>query len=332
MKARWWTTPAKWRRSPASGSAASAASGSPSASSTAASSTCRSWAAPMGSSAAAGGDAVPSTIPRASRASSTMPRNGMPILRVLQHRAPLRVRRADRPCWPAGGVARPCWRLFGLGGYARVDCRVDAEAGPGCSRSMSIPACRPMPASPPPPPARGLDHGGGSAAHHRGVAGPDRRADERQAGAGRRPCRRPCPLRTETEEDARSRPRRPSGRKPVLATSRRGDRAAVRNLTASTGFFSADEVAVAVELVEARLARGWPAATLPVRRRRGRSRRLCLLRPIALTRSSYDLYWIAVRSDGATDGPGPPADRRRGQGARARRHRPLCGDLVAAAI
>lgn len=38
---------------------------------------------------------------------------------------------ADRPLL-AGleDVARSCWRLFGLGGYARVDCRVDAAGRP----------------------------------------------------------------------------------------------------------------------------------------------------------------------------------------------------------
>ncbi|MGH6962593.1 MAG: GNAT family N-acetyltransferase [Dongiaceae bacterium] len=74
------------------------------------------------------------------------------------------------------------------------------------------------------------------------------------------------------------------------------DRAAVRDLTSSTGFFSDDEVAVAVELVEARLAQG-PASGYHFLFADGDDDLdgyVCY-GPIALTKSSFDLYWIAVR-------------------------------------
>jgi len=74
------------------------------------------------------------------------------------------------------------------------------------------------------------------------------------------------------------------------------DRLAVRDLTAATGFFSADESAVAAELVEARLAQG-PASGyrfIFAEGDRGLEGYVCF-GPIPLTRSSYDLYWIAVR-------------------------------------
>jgi GNAT superfamily N-acetyltransferase len=74
------------------------------------------------------------------------------------------------------------------------------------------------------------------------------------------------------------------------------DGAAVRELTAATGFFSDEEVAVAVELVEARLAQG-PASGYRFLFADGDGRLdgyVCY-GPIALTRSSFDLYWIAVR-------------------------------------
>jgi len=35
-------------------------------------------------------------------------------------------------------IARRCWHLFGLRGYARVDFRVDESNQPWCSRSMPI--------------------------------------------------------------------------------------------------------------------------------------------------------------------------------------------------
>jgi ribosomal protein S18 acetylase RimI-like enzyme len=85
------------------------------------------------------------------------------------------------------------------------------------------------------------------------------------------------------------------------------DRRAVRELTASTGFFSDEEIAVAVELVEARLAQGIASGYRFVfAERAGALDGYVCFGPIALTRSSYDLYWIAVR----------PAAQRTGLGRR----------------
>jgi D-alanine-D-alanine ligase len=74
------------------------------------------------------------------------------------------------------------------------------------------------------------------------------------------------------------------------------DGAAVRALTAATGFFSDEEVAVAVELVDARLAQGLASGYrfLFADGDDGLDGYVCY-GPIALTRSSFDLYWIAVR-------------------------------------
>jgi GNAT superfamily N-acetyltransferase len=84
-----------------------------------------------------------------------------------------------------------------------------------------------------------------------------------------------------------------------------GDRAAVRALTAATGFFSHDEIAVAVELVEARLAQGLASGYrfLFADGDEGLDGYVCY-GPIALTRSSFDLYWIAVRPDAQRTGLG----------------------------
>lgn len=77
---------------------------------------------------------------------------------------------------------------------------------------------------------------------------------------------------------------------------RPGDARAIRRIVASTGFFHDFEIDVAVELLEERLARGLaseyhflfhdgPDAD-PIA--------YACLGPIACTRGSYDLYWIAV--------------------------------------
>lgn len=84
-----------------------------------------------------------------------------------------------------------------------------------------------------------------------------------------------------------------------------GDRAAVRELTAATGFFSDEEVAVAVELVEARLAQGLASGYRFLFAERGeRLDGYVCYGPIALTRSSFDLYWIAVRPGAQRTGLG----------------------------
>ena len=69
----------------------------------------------------------------------------------------------------------------------------------------------------------------------------------------------------------------------------------VQDIVASTGFFSQEEVAVAVELVEERLANG-PASGyhFVFAERDGRVLGYTCYGPIALTAASYDLFWIAV--------------------------------------
>jgi ribosomal protein S18 acetylase RimI-like enzyme len=75
-----------------------------------------------------------------------------------------------------------------------------------------------------------------------------------------------------------------------------GDGASVRELASSTRLFSAEEVAVAVELVEARLAYGLASGYRFVfAEGGGRLAGYVCFGPIPLTRSCFDLYWIAVR-------------------------------------
>lgn len=73
------------------------------------------------------------------------------------------------------------------------------------------------------------------------------------------------------------------------------DAGVVRQIVASTGFFRPDEIDVAVELVEERLARG-PASGyhFVFADSGGEPIGYACYGPIACTVASYDLYWIAV--------------------------------------
>jgi len=86
----------------------------------------------------------------------------------------------------------------------------------------------------------------------------------------------------------------------------RADIAAVRALVASTGFFRPDEIAVAIELVEDRLAKGEEASGyhfLFADRDAGLGGYACF-GPIPCTLTSWDLYWIAVAPDAQGHGLG----------------------------
>lgn len=73
------------------------------------------------------------------------------------------------------------------------------------------------------------------------------------------------------------------------------DREHVRRIVESTGFFRADEVDVAVELVDERLAKGPASGYEFVFADRGEHAvGYACFGPIACTIGSYDLYWIAV--------------------------------------
>ncbi len=76
------------------------------------------------------------------------------------------------------------------------------------------------------------------------------------------------------------------------------DAARVRRIAASSGFFRADEIEVAVELVQERLAKGLASgyhflfADLE-----GETVGYTCYGPIACTMHSYDLFWIAVHEN-----------------------------------
>jgi len=91
------------------------------------------------------------------------------------------------------------------------------------------------------------------------------------------------------------------------AEVRAADLAAVREIVASTGFFNAEELAIAAELVEAHLSTGAASGYhFLFAEAHGRVLGYCCYGPIAGTQQSFDLYWIATRRE----------EQRRGLGRR----------------
>jgi ribosomal protein S18 acetylase RimI-like enzyme len=88
---------------------------------------------------------------------------------------------------------------------------------------------------------------------------------------------------------------------------RPSDPAAIRALAEATGFFSAEEVAIAGELAEARFGQGLASGYhFLLAEPEGRLDGYVCFGPIPLTRASFDLYWIVVH----------PSAQRRGLGRR----------------
>jgi D-alanine-D-alanine ligase len=76
------------------------------------------------------------------------------------------------------------------------------------------------------------------------------------------------------------------------------DLAAVREIVSSTGFFTPDELDVAIELVEDHLARGEASGYYFLfAEQDGQTVGYACYGPIACTVGSFDLYWIAVHRD-----------------------------------
>ena len=89
------------------------------------------------------------------------------------------------------------------------------------------------------------------------------------------------------------------------------DREVVRDIIATSGFFSLDEVAIAVELVEERLAQGLQSGYYFVFAEHDNEVvGYTCFGPIPGTLVSYDLYWIAVRHQYRGQGVGSILMRR----------------------
>lgn len=87
----------------------------------------------------------------------------------------------------------------------------------------------------------------------------------------------------------------PAMRATFRSRPRPTDRAALRRLVASTGVFREEERVIAAELLEERLRRG-PASgySFFFAEAAGQLVGYCAWGAVPLTRTSYDLYWIAI--------------------------------------
>ena len=201
------------------------------------------------------------------------------------------------------GIAERCWHALGLAGYARIDLRLD---GDGVAYVIDVNAN----------PCLNEDAGFAAAAAQAGLAFSDvvaRIVDEaivlpfRPRLRGERGGERwVCPTLVPQE--------RPSSPYPLLAeVGRRGEERAgdtpsislrtdlrpdddIAALCRATGFFTADEIAVAGELAADRRARG-PASDYRflLADRSGTVAGYACYGPTAGTLESWDLYWIVVQ-------------------------------------
>ena len=215
-------------------------------------------------------------------------------------------------------LARTCWQLFDMRGYARVDLRVDPQgepwvleinANPCLSSDAGFAAAWPRPAF-------------RSSARSR-ASSRQRRASHARLCAACEP-RRPPVVR-------KSRSARPVGKRmedgiEYRWTLRRDDPERIRRLVAATGFFSPEEQQIAIELAERALRQGHRQRLRIHHRGAGcEPRRLRLLHgPIAGTKSSYDLYWIAVHPELQGRGLGRSAHGARRDRDRERRAARAC--------
>ncbi len=91
----------------------------------------------------------------------------------------------------------------------------------------------------------------------------------------------------------------------LRTTVRREDCEVVRDIVSSTGLFRADEIGIAVELVEERLRTGLASGYHFIfAEKGGATLGYSCYGPVPLTLASYDLYWIAVRKESQGSGIG----------------------------
>ena len=177
------------------------------------------------------------------------------------------------------GLARRCWHALGLAGYARLDLRLDAAGMPAVIDVNSNPCLNP-------------DAGLAAAAAEGGMTYEALIA--RIAAAPFAPVRRP-PARAQ----------RRAAEVAMRGELREADVTAIAALCCATGFFTAEEVAVAVELAQDRLARG--AASdyrFILAERNGVLAGYACFGRVPMTAAAWDLYWIVADPHGPRHGIG----------------------------
>lgn len=190
-------------------------------------------------------------------------------------------RRFDFPAGDASllreleSLALACWRTFGLAGYARVDFRVDEAGKPWILEANANPCLAP-------------DAGFAAALARAGIA--YEAAIERIVRAALR-------LDFEAIDDSRGGPVSATKPSPTLRYEPTpSDARAVRDLVKRTAYFNDEEVGIAAELVEERLAKGVESGYEFVFADDDAGRLLgyACFGKIPCTTNRFDLYWIAV--------------------------------------
>jgi D-alanine-D-alanine ligase-like ATP-grasp enzyme/GNAT superfamily N-acetyltransferase len=178
-------------------------------------------------------------------------------------------------------LAERTFRAFHTRGYARVDFRV-GDAGPQVLELNTNPCLSP----------------------DAGYAAALMQADISYAEALERLVQRALGRPAALTRIARA--ERNAGRIRLRSVATADDVARVRAITADTGFFYPVEVEVAVELVDERLAKGESSGYyfLFADDASGDTIGYASYGPIEMTDGSWDLYWIAVRSNAQGSGTG----------------------------
>lgn len=196
-------------------------------------------------------------------------------------------------------LARHCWQVFHLSGYARVDFRVSADGQPWILEVNTNPCLSP-------------DAGFAAALESACISFPQAIARILADASGP-----PLPVEIAKSMQPKGHPsshddlrratpdREAAGGIRWRYEARAEDAQQIRNLVAATEFFYPDEIDVAEELVVERLNKG-PASGYHFVFADLDQRLIgyACYGPIACTRDSYDLYWIAVHPDAQRGGNG----------------------------
>ncbi len=171
-------------------------------------------------------------------------------------------------------ISRAAWKIFGLKGYARVDLRLDAAGEPHILEVNANPCLA-------------ADAGFMAAAERAGLSAKD--VVERIL----RDSVMPSPSLAASPSRERK-----TGDRPGVTIRRgleTGDRAPVEALIRATGFFNPEEIEVAMELVDDRLAQGEASHyRFLVGDVEGEVGGYACWGPIPGSQESADLYWIVV--------------------------------------
>lgn len=180
-------------------------------------------------------------------------------------------------------AALRCWNLFGLKGYARVDFRVDSDGRLWILEVNTNPCLSPDAGFAAALARAGLDY---AKAVDRIIG--DAFSDKPWQKKDHASLKILKPPATGSQSTANSHGR-------FRYEARRSDSADIRGLVEKTGFFHSFEVAVAVELVEERLAKGKDSGyEFIFLEENNHLLGYACYGPIPCTQSSFDIYWIAV--------------------------------------